>query len=415
MKTYKYSCIFIIAIIAIITSCEKNTSHMYKNVIPLESSVGTYRILNLSDYVTDIRYIPLETNDSVLISGISHIIYENDNIIIETDWKQNECLVFNDNGNFCNKIGKHGQGPNEHTVIIQTFILDDLIFLRTDITWLIAFEENGAFVKKIARPDNFDEVFIRDIQPLNFNTFFMLTASFQSYYPKTVLFEADGVTTKVIKEFTEPNKLEKSGLTTSSLEFGMAYRFKDDIRFYRYTNSDTIFTIGQDKEIKDAFILELGKYRPTQEFVEQRENWSHKMPILVENIQESSDFLFIKFNFHEYAPEPFQYWRYQGSSTRKVLATNGTVLSVFDKNTGELKLMKQPIKEKLGFKNDIDGGPVIYPHYISTKNELVTYISPEDFLDYYEQIENPTPELNIIAKNIKQDDNPIVIIAKLKK
>ena len=65
-------------------------------------------------------------------------------------------------------------------------------------------------------------------------------------------------------------------------------------------------------------------------------------------------------------------------------------------------------------KNDIDNGPIFYPHYISTKNELVTYISSEDFLEHYEQIENPTPELERIAKNIKPDDNPIVIIANLK-
>ena len=88
---------------------------------------------------------------------------------------------------------------------------------------------------------------------------------------------------------------------------------------------------------------------------------------------------------------------------------------VFDKSTGELALMRQPIKGKLGFKNDIDNGPVIWPHYISTNNELVTYIYPEDFIEYYENTENPSPRMTEIAKNLKIDDNPIVIIAKLKK
>ena len=35
-------------------------------------------------------------------------------------------------------------------------------------------------------------------------------------------------------------------------------------------------------------------------------------------------------------------------------------------------------------------------------------------MDYYEKTENPTPRMTEIAKNLKIDDNPIVIIAKLK-
>ena len=52
---------------------------------------------------------------------------------------------------------------------------------------------------------------------------------------------------------------------------------------------------------------------------------------------------------------------------------------------------------------------------ISAKDELVAYISPEDFMEHCEQMENLTLEIERIAKNIKLDDNSIVIIAKLKK
>jgi len=62
--------------------------------------------------------------------------------------------------------------------------------------------------------------------------------------------------------------------------------------------------------------------------------------------------------------------------------------------------MKQPIKGKLGFNNDIDGGPVVWPHYVSSNNELVTYISTEEFLDYFDKIENPTPQMIEISKRL---------------
>lgn len=215
---------------------------------------------------------------------------------------------------------------------------------------------------------------------------------------------------------TDINK-PRGGFTSS--ELGSMYRFKDDVRIYKPIN-DTIFTISQDAKIKDAFILELGKYGPTlsyferkeiggdlNEMIRQRNSLSQKF-IFINTIYESRNHLFFKFTFGNHAPEPFEYVGFFGNSI------SSEVCGVFDKFSGKLALMRQPIKGKLGFKNDIDNGPVIFPHYLSSNNELVTYISVEDFLDYYEKIDKPTPQMAEIAKNIKIDDNHIVIIAKLK-
>jgi len=63
---------------------------------------------------------------------------------------------------------------------------------------------------------------------------------------------------------------------------------------------------------------------------------------------------------------------------------------------------------------DIDNGPVIWPRYISSKNKLLTYVSAEDFLDYYEKIETPSPQMTELVKSISKDSNPILVIAKIK-
>ena len=96
------------------------------------------------------------------------------------------------------------------------------------------------------------------------------------------------------------------------------------------------------------------------------------------------------------------------------MVTDYRVFGLFDKRTGELKLMNQPIKTKLGFKNNLDGGPVIWPKYISSNDELVSTIQPEEFMEYYNKIQSPSAELKKIADKLEIDDNPIVIIAKLK-
>ena len=67
----------------LIVSCEIRKEKLPLNVIPVASTVGNYKILNLSDFTTDIKYIPLETNDSVLISSIiPQVIFENEKILI---------------------------------------------------------------------------------------------------------------------------------------------------------------------------------------------------------------------------------------------------------------------------------------------------------------------------------------------
>jgi hypothetical protein len=122
-----------------------------------------------------------------------------------------------------------------------------------------------------------------------------------------------------------------------------------------------------------------------------------------------TSFLFFRFDFGNHSPEP-----YERISPTGLQYTAYDVHGVFDKRTGELTLMRQPVKGKLGFRNDIDNGPVIFPHYISSNNELVTYIQPEEFMDYYARISNPSAALKEIADRLRIDDNPIVIVAKLK-
>jgi len=404
-------------------SCNnKKNTHSFSfplNVIPVEKTVGNYNILNLSEYVTDIKYIPLETNDASLISRIHQIIYENEKILI-LDFTEGpkKCYLFDNNGKFCQKIGQRGQGPDDYLYINNVSMYDNFIYLM-DVRKIFIYDTNGSLIEKNNLRTNEipEEYFLGNlfsIMPLKKDTFIMDVVSTGSY-PIAILFEIYQSNAKAINEYPGYVKLNKVSQRASTDELGKMYRFKDEVRTYKIIN-DTIFTIGQSLEMKEAFIFELGKYRPTLSFIEGKEgnrgfdliNARNKY-IIPQTIYESVNHLFIGLHFGNHAPEPIELTNSQGGQY-----FNGDVYGIFDKRTGELTLMSQPIKGKLGFKNDIDNGPVIWPRYISSNNELVTYISVEDFLDYYEKIENPTPQMTEIAKNIKMDDNPIVIIAKLK-
>ena len=404
---------FWVCFTCLVFSCDNRKEAHPLHVIPVASAVGDYNILNLSEYATEIRYIPLETNDLALFGEIRFINYEDDKIFI-SDWKGG-CHLFDNNGKFLCKIGQRGQGPDDYLYIFQSFMHDNLIYLNS-INKLLIYNANGRLVENIKLNPIEElptEYYGGYILPLNKDTFVMdANTSTNVYYPKAILFEKYQSKAKMIKLYKNDFKF-KERTSIGLIERAIMYRFNNEVRTYKYPNCDTIFTIGQDLEMKDAFIFELGNYRPPLSFFEEDTdiylNFIHPA-----NIFESHNHIFIEFSFGKHAPEPFEYILIFGGSEVVGPRTNYNVLGVFDKRTGELKLMKQPVKGKLGFKNDIDNGPIIWPHYISPNNELVTYISVEDFMDYYEKIANPTPQMTEIAKSVNMDDNQIVIIAKLK-
>ena len=402
----------------LIFSCENKKEASPLNVISVASTVGYYNILNLSEYVTEIKYIPLETNNSVLVSEIRQIIYENEKILILdlTSGLTQNCYLFDSNGKFFWKIGQRGQGPEEYISLKNISIQENFIFL-IDQSKILIYDANGYWVKNINLraneiPAKYRQSSLFEILPLKKDTFVMNVATVSEYFPQAVLFETYQSYLRIIKEYPNCVKLDKLIPRLSTVDLGIMYRFQDDVRVYKAMN-DTVFTIGQNMGMKASFIFELGKYGPPLSFYEAKEKYLDgiKKYIIPSTIFESLNHLFIDFSFGSHAPEPVE----GGISFITGEQTVNThVLGIFNKFTGEFTLMKQPIKGKLGFKNDIDNGPVIWPHYISSNNELVTYISVEEFMDYYDKIETPTLQMTEIAQNGSMDDNQIVIFAKLK-
>ena len=413
MLLFKLCTISILCLFSLYSCVNENDVEDFS--ISVADEFGTYNVLNLSDYVKDIRYIPLETNDSVLLREIKSLIYEDEKIML-LDRNSSNCWVFDNNGDFFRKIGQKGQGPNEYIVISQIFFNEGLIFLNATPHMLLVYDMNGNFIKKVERPNNLRDLsVINSLQMLNSNVFLADNVSYELIYrPQMLLIEVNDDTSKIVKTFVDPIKIEKEFEGYSLGEATCFHRFNDNIRFHRGSNCDTIYTIGKDLEIKDAFIFNFGKYKPTMDFiVSGRKGRDRNIdPITVDLILESSNYLFIKFGFYRNAPEPFLYWRH--FTQRKIEVPNSSVLGLYEKNTGKLNLMKQPIKGELGFCNDVDGCAVIWPQYISTKGEIVTSITADAFLDFYDKIDNPSSELIELAEKINPDDNPIIIVAKLK-
>lgn len=78
--------------------------------IPVADAFGNLQPLKVSDFLGSIRYVALETNDSVLVGEGAHIGLLPDYILV-TDEKQ--ALLFDKNdGHFVCKLGHYGNDPS---------------------------------------------------------------------------------------------------------------------------------------------------------------------------------------------------------------------------------------------------------------------------------------------------------------
>lgn len=401
---------FLILFLCLIVSCNNKKDVLPFNVIQVANAVGTYSMLNLSDYAIEIKYIPLETTNLTLIGALPRICFANNYILV---WESaGQCYLFDSSGKFCRKIGKYGEGPYEYFFLSQVFIHEDFIYV-SDSEKILIYDMNGYPVERINLwtndiPDKYRGTGGANMFLLKKDTFVTNVISLQDYYPKAILFESHPSGAKEIKEYPNFVTLDKQVKGIKGVETGLTYRFQDEVRIYKGIN-DTIFTVGQDTEMQVAFVFDLGEYRAPLSFFEWKEKDTQDNYIFSRGIFESNNYLFINFDFGNHSPEPFT-----STPPRGRQYTRYDVYGVFDKRNGKLTLLRQPIKGKLGFKNDVDNGPVIWPSYISPNDELVSLISPEEFMEYYENNPNPSAELIEVANKLELDDNPIVIVAKLK-
>ena len=79
------------------------------------------KTINLED-IAEVRYVPLETTDQSLIQGIHKMATSKDKIVI-CDIVQNTIFIFDKDGHYINSINKEGPGPQEYSSI-QNFAVD---------------------------------------------------------------------------------------------------------------------------------------------------------------------------------------------------------------------------------------------------------------------------------------------------
>lgn len=400
----------------IFLSCSEVKEIGDKTIIPVADVVGTGEILNLSDYAKSVEYIPLETNDSVLVGNIEELIFENNHITLY-DFQVGLGMIFREDGHYKTCLGQIGQGPGEYS------------FLRT-----ISFIPESGNVMLSANEGNYiydlNGVMKKSMPPIKVPAPYMSPSTVaitdDIYFShlaaaKDIRYRALGWgqkdTSRIYNLYPSNIKWDHPEEITSFTVSTSKWRFRDQIRCY-WSETDTIFTVDSTLEMKKAFVLDWGIYKiPLKDVLiplSYKESEISKTIGVSYRISESSRYLFFRFFLKSLAPEAFSYKKRNPRGYMQIEKVD-YVYGLFDKETGNLTFLNQPVKHKyLGFKNDLDGGPCFWPKYVSSDDKMISWWLAEDFLEIYEQLENPSPALKEMAEKLTPEDNPVLMVVTLK-
>jgi hypothetical protein len=157
---------------------------------------------------------------------------------------------------------------------------------------------------------------------------------------------------------------------------------------------------------------------PNKLFINQKSNIQDmgskdaKIISWVGPIKESKDWIYLWLNLRALAHEPWEQV-FKVPNGESITSVNCISYGIFNKNTGEVTLMNRPLKEQMGFKEDLENGPPFWPNTVSSQEYLIASYNALTFKDFAENNEC-SKKIKELAVKISENDNPVVAIVKLK-
>jgi len=371
----------VLILLVLFSFTSKNSIEFGLPVIDLTKIPEKENTVNISRFVSKITYLPLETNEECLI-GTNAKFYLYDSIIVCCAFRQ--IFIFNSkDGKFIKSIGEYGRGPTSFSNSRNSYIKNGDVLISA-LNWeypLIEFSVNGTVLNRLKT-----ERYPRDIAWLNDNLYAI-------YYNKNSISDSlklqiyNSKNRKTVSTFYDYREFKDSPKRTMFGAF--FYNYNNKLFIKEYFN-DTVFRVTSEKLIPN-FVFHSGKYSPP--FYE-KDVFDFVQYHSINTIIETEHLIFFRLHFKKQ-----------------------TYYCYFDKLTDQVQIPNYKNSKINGFNNDIDGFMKFSPLTVSENNELIGYLESYKIKQWFK--ENPDkaaklpPHLQKL-KNIKETDNPVVIIAKLK-
>jgi len=400
--------IFFFAIL--LTACGAKNLKVVNDLryIDVAGGVGKSRTFNLSEIADSIEYIPLETTKESVIGKIyANLIYfEND--LLYVILQHDSINIYDKKGTYIKTFRKKGRGPGEY----EKFNCFDIDYNTGNIyiqghRKIIEYKNNSEYVKTIYFPENNESDCLRLKFFRNIGNHFLINSYiFKNSIYSAVIIDSNSKIVKKIEYPEEEQKLVKTLSRTTNTNDPKIFNYKNNVRIINGHNK-YVLNINEELNIDTVYILNYGKYDVKSKSIA---GLLPESPYLWQRLGafESDDYLFLMMHVGPILKNPTILLNATGEEFNYNHAC-----SFFNKKTGEFSFIDQPMPYKLGFKDDFEGGPPVWPLYVSSDNYMVNIMSAFDFISFTKE-NSVSNKLKSMAEKLKETDNHILVKVKLK-
>jgi hypothetical protein len=367
-----------------------------KDILQIDPRTFTESGFVLSDIADDIKYIPLDNR--IPFGTITSLKLVNNSFFLNIE--ETHLIKFDNTGKNPQLIGRKGRGPGEYD-FCESYAIDPGtgdIYILGKRNVIMAYSPGGKFIREFQLPHGKDGSLIHDIE-------FIGSYLFLAQYIEQGQSEFNWIITDTIGNIISKRPNFIPPFESHTGQGGGISKFNDEINYWDIYN-DTVFTISKDLSYRARCIFPPGKYRRRQEDIKvsSPQQYFEEMTkiCMTLNLKETNNFWVYKYRFNSYG------------------------VAFIDKRNKKAKLSFHPV-ESWGIDNDLDAGPIFLPESYSVENgheyligvvssyKILAYLASDAFKNSNPKYPEKKKELENLANILKETDNPILMMVRLRK
>ena len=417
---------FLFTFILLTFSCGKreNLSSGTESILVEKAFIGKKEI-NASQYIENIRYVPLESNSACFLSGKAKFIISDSYIITH---KENTAFILFDkaNGDFIKKIENTGRGPEEYQMIMDNGFYNpynhNLYATKNLNRDILVYDLEGRFIETFRRPTYIEASSHFPYLSCNIDSFLD-----DSIYVSGILNITGHVNKKlalccrdsIIKFFPNflkwgsevPRENIENYMYNTSWRGSRIFFTHNGMLNFKEIFNDTLFYVTTDS-LLPRYVFDLGdkgvNYELQDKQLVSKAESFYMQYYMINNIFESNNFLFLSI---EYQNINYLCVYNKKDKSLTVCDAIGTTTEEFDNG------IIIPGTYPTGLKDNINGFLPLIPVQITREDELVCVLEAREIVKW--KNENSETSIKLEKKldwlkDIDEFSNPVIVFAELK-
>jgi hypothetical protein len=354
--------------------------------------------ITLAVIAEDIKYIPLDNN--IPIGLLYKLKITPGNIYLSI--KDVGIVKYDRTGKLVCKIGTRGRGPDEYHYFMD-YTVDEItgnVFVM-DRSIIKVYSHTGLFIRDIHYSEYLSTMG-GDIEIFKSLLFIPDYIQYGNSKFNWIILDTLG---NLVSKKENSIPLFKTNLVIH----GQIYKYEDKLFYFNALN-DTIFSISPDLKYRGAYLFSKGDYRWPRENFEFSQLYYFFKPL---KMFETKHFVFLWYSYLD-----------RSAITLIDKKNQKTYLSYKNDKIAGM------VKTKALIVNDLDGGmplyliPIINYYEENNLEYIATIINPFDLKVYLttDEYKNSIPnypekkkDLEKLANSLKETDNPVLMMIRLKK